>query len=100
MKAVVVTLPNGAQKQYSGSVSPREVARDIGKRLEEAAVAAKINGKEVDLSVPIQADCQLAIITRDTKEGLDILRHSTAHLLAQAVKELYPATQITIGPVI
>lgn len=100
MKPVVVTLPDGSQKRFEGTVTPSQVAASIGKRLEEAAIAAKIDGKEWDLSRPIEKDVQCSIITKESAEGLEILRHSTAHLLAHAVKELYPQSQITIGPVI
>jgi threonyl-tRNA synthetase len=100
IKPIVITLPNGSVKNYENSVTPSQVARDIGRRLEEAAVAAKVDGKEVDLNFKIENDAQLAIITRDSKDGLAVIRHSTAHLLAQAIKDLYPAAQITIGPVI
>jgi len=100
MKPVVVTLPDGSQKRFEGSVTPSQVAASIGKRLEEAAIAAKIDGKEWDLTRPLDKDFQCSIITKESPEGLEILRHSTAHLLAHAVKELYPQSQITIGPVI
>jgi threonyl-tRNA synthetase len=100
MKSVAITLPDGSLKQYPGPVTPEQVARDIGKRLEEAAIAAKMDGKEIDLTRTIDHDCKLQILTKDSKEGLEVLRHSTAHLMAQALKELYPGTQLTIGPVI
>ncbi len=100
MKSFAITLPDGSTRSFEGQVTPQQVALSIGRRLEEAAVAAKLNGKEVDLSQPINSDAQLAIITRESKEGLEVIRHSTAHLLAQAIKELYPSAQITIGPVI
>src|SRR5688572_29528818 len=100
MNSITITLPNGDQRQFPSGTTPAEIARNIGKRLEEAALAAKVNGKEYDLFRPIDVDATIAIITRDTKEGLEVLRHSTAHLLAQAVKELWPKAQITIGPVI
>jgi len=100
MKSIAITLPDGSTRSFDGQVTPQQVAASIGRRLEEAAVAAKLNGQEVDLSKPINSDAQLAIITRESKEGLEVIRHSTAHLLAQAIKELYPSAQITIGPVI
>lgn len=100
MKSFAITLPDGSTRSFEGQVTPQQVALSIGRRLEEAAVAAKLNGQEVDLSKPISSDAQLAIITRESKEGLEVIRHSTAHLLAQAIKELYPSAQITIGPVI
>lgn len=100
MKSFAITLPDGSKRTFEGCVTPQQVAASIGRRLEEAAVAAKLNGKEIDLTKPIESDAELAIITRESKEGLEVIRHSTAHLLAQAIKELYPSAQITIGPVI
>ena len=100
MKPVAVTLPDGSKRNYDDVVTPRQVAHDIGKRLEEAAIAAKVNGHEVDLNYPIATDSTLSILTAESPEGLEVLRHSTAHLLAQAVKELYPGSQLTMGPVI
>lgn len=100
MKPITITLPDGSKRQYSAGITPGQVAGQIGKRLEEAAVSAKLDGKPYDLFRPIDKDSDLAIVTKDSPEGLEVLRHSTAHLLAQAVKELYPSTQITIGPVI
>lgn len=97
---ITVTLPDNSKREYPSGTTPGQVALSIGKRLEEAAIAAKVNGKEFDLFRPLTEDVHLAIITKESKEGLEVLRHSTAHLLAQAVKELYPGTQITIGPVI
>lgn len=100
MSSVAITLPDGSKRTYEGKTTPLQVAMDIGKRLGEAAIAAKINGELVDLTKSIDKDVQLAIITKDSKDGLEVLRHSTAHLLAQALKELYPGTQLTVGPVI
>jgi len=99
MKSVGITLPDGSQRRYDAGVTPQMVAHDIGKKLEDAAVAAKINGKIADLGTKISTDSTVSIVTKDSKEGLEVLRHSTAHLLAQAVKELYPETLVTIGPV-
>jgi threonyl-tRNA synthetase len=100
MNQIVVTLPDGSQRHFDGVVTPSKVAASIGKRLEEAAIAAKVDGKEWDLNRPLEKDSKIAIITKESPEGLEVLRHSTAHLLAHAVKELYPKSQITIGPVI
>lgn len=100
MSAISVTLPDGSTRQFEGEVTPLKIAAGIGKRLEEAAIAAKVDGKEWDLNRPLSQNSQVAIITKDSPEGLEVLRHSTAHLLAHAVKELYPSSQITIGPVI
>ncbi len=100
MKSISVTLPDGSVRNYDRGTSVRNVASDIGKRLEEASLAAKVDGETVDLAYPLNEDARIEIITRDSKAGLEVLRHSTAHLLAQAIKELYPEAQITIGPVI
>lgn len=95
-----IELPDGSRREYDAPVTPLAVAQSIGKRLAEASIAARVDGKEVDVGFTIQHDARIALITRDSKEGLEVLRHSTAHLLAHAIKELYPETQITIGPVI
>ncbi|MCX6103061.1 MAG: threonine--tRNA ligase [Proteobacteria bacterium] len=100
MKSIAITLPDGSKRTFEGSITAQQVAAGIGRRLEEAAVAAKLNGTVIDLTKTLESDCELAIITRDSKEGLEVIRHSTAHLLAQAIKELFPSAQITIGPVI
>ncbi len=96
----VVTLPDGSQRRFDHPVSVHDVAADIGPGLAKAALAGKVDGKLVDCSHVIDRDAQLAIITERDDEGLEIIRHSAAHLLAQAVKELYPDAQVTIGPVI
>src|SRR5262245_57038841 len=95
-----IRLPDGSSKSFPGPVSVAEVAASIGAGLARAALAAKVDGKLVDLSHALQKDAQLQIITERDPEGLEILRHSTAHLLAQAVKQLFPEAQVTIGPVI
>jgi threonyl-tRNA synthetase len=96
----VIRLPDGAQKRFDAPVTVAEVAAAIGPGLARAALAGKVNGKLVDLSHRIEQDSELAIVTDKDPEGVDILRHSTAHLLAHAVKELFPDAQVTIGPVI
>ena len=96
----IVTLPDGSHREYSSSLTIAEVAADIGAGLAKAALAGKIDGKLVDTSYRIDHDVKLAIITEKNEEGLEIIRHSTAHLLAQAVKQLFPQAQVTIGPVI
>ncbi|AOS98338.1 Threonine--tRNA ligase [Microbulbifer aggregans] len=96
----VVTLPDGSHRVFSESVTVHDVAADIGPGLAKAALGGVVDGKEVDTSFLIEKDAQLAIITDRQPEGLEIIRHSTAHLLAQAVKQLYPGAQVTIGPVI
>jgi threonyl-tRNA synthetase len=95
-----ITLPDGSRRQYPQPVTVAEVATDIGAGLARAALAGKLDGKLVDTSYRIEADGTLAIITDKDPEGLEIIRHSTAHLLAQAVKTLFPDAQVTIGPVI
>ncbi len=95
-----IRLPDGSSKSFPGPVTVAEIAQAIGAGLARAALAGKVNGKLVDTSHRIDADADLQIITERDPEGVDILRHSTAHLLAHAVKELYPDAQVTIGPVI
>jgi threonyl-tRNA synthetase len=95
-----IRLPDGAVKHFDAPVSVAEVAASIGPGLAKAAVAAKVDGKVVDLSHVVDRDSSVAIVTERDPEGLDVIRHSTAHLLAYAVKELFPEAQVTIGPVI
>jgi threonyl-tRNA synthetase len=95
-----ITLPDGSAREFPGPVTVAEVAQSIGPGLAKAALAGKVNGKLVDTGHRIESDAELAIVTDKSPEGLEILRHSTAHLLAQAVKELFPEAQVTIGPVI
>lgn len=97
---VSVSLPDGSVRQYDNPLTVADVAASIGLGLAKAAIAARVDGKTVDLSTLIDHDASLAIVTEKDAEGLDIIRHSTAHLLAAAVKELYPEAQVTIGPVI
>ena len=96
----VITLPDGSQRTYAEPISVEKVAADIGAGLAKAALAGKVDGRLVDTSYVIDKDAQLAIVTSRDAEGVDVLRHSTAHLLAQAVKQLFPEAQVTIGPVI
>ena len=95
-----VRLPDGSVRQFPQSVTVAEVAASIGPGLAKAAVAGRVDGRLVDTSFRIDADAELAIITDRDKDGLDVIRHSTAHLLAYAVKALFPDAQVTIGPVI
>jgi threonyl-tRNA synthetase len=97
---VQITLPDGSQRDYPAAVTVADVAASIGSGLAKAALAGKVNGTVVDTSHLIDADATLAIITAKDAEGLEVIRHSTAHLLAYAVKELFPNAQVTIGPVI
>jgi len=96
----VVTLPDGSQRHFDRSVTVDEVAGAIGAGLRKAALAGLVNGKLVDTSFLIESDANLAIVTDKDPAGLEVIRHSTAHLLAQAVKQLFPEAQVTIGPVI
>lgn len=96
----VITLPDGSQRKFSQSVSVFEVAADIGAGLARAALGGVVDGREVDTRFSIDSDASLAIITDRDDAGMRIIRHSTAHLLAMAVQDLYPGTQVTIGPVI
>lgn len=95
-----VTLPDGSKRDYEAALTVAEVAQSISPSLAKAAVAGRVDGKLVDLSYTINADATVAVITDKDPEALDIVRHSTAHLMAQAVKELYPEAQVTIGPAI
>ncbi len=101
---VAITLPDGSQKTFDASVSVLQVAESIGPGLAKAALAGKIMGKVdeeiVDVSHVLETDCALAIITGRDEEGLEIIRHSCAHLMANAVQNLFPQAQVTIGPVI
>ena len=96
----VITLPDGSQRSYEQPVSVLDIAADIGPGLARATLAAEVDGRLVDAAHRIDADTGLRIITAHDAEGLEILRHSCAHLMAQAVKELFPEAQVTIGPVI
>ena len=95
-----ITLPDGSKREYPGPVTVAEVAASIGAGLAKAALAGKVDGTVVDTSYRIDADAALSILTARDAEGLEVIRHSTAHLLAYAVKELFPDAQVTIGPVI
>ena len=97
---VQITLPDGSLREFPGPVTVAEVAAAIGAGLAKAALAGKVDGKVVDTSYSIGSNAQLAIITAKDADGLEVVRHSTAHLLAYAVKDLYPDAQVTIGPVI
>ncbi len=96
----VITLPDGSRRPYDKSLTVAEIAADIGAGLARAALAGKVNGKLVDTSYRVESDADVAVVTDKSPEGIEVLRHSTAHLLAQAVKELFPEAQVTIGPVI
>ena len=97
---ITITLPDNSTKPFDNPPSVRDVAASIGAGLAKAALAGKVDGKLVDLSRTVDHDARVEIITEKSPEALDVIRHSTAHLLAQAVQRLYPGTQVTIGPVI
>ena len=96
----VITLPDGSQREFAQPVTVADVAQSIGTGLARSALAGKVNGRLVDTSFRIEADAQLSIITDKDADGVEIIRHSTAHLLAYAVKGLFPEAQVTIGPII
>ena len=100
IKMISVRLPDGSKREFSKPVTVAEVASSIGSGLAKAALAGKVDDKLVDTSYVIDRDADLSIITDRDSDGVDILRHSTAHLLAYAVKQLFPDAQVTIGPVI
>ncbi len=100
MRMPVITLPDGSQRTFDQAVTVAEVAANIGAGLAKAALAGKVNGKLVDTSHEIKEDVSLAIVTDKDPAALEVVRHSAAHLLAQAVKTLFPSAQVTIGPVI
>jgi threonyl-tRNA synthetase len=97
---VNITLPDGSVRSYEQAVSGLDIAGDISKSLAKAALAVTVDGVLTDAYLPIEQDATVTIVTRDSEEGLELLRHDAAHILAEAVKELYPDTQVTIGPVI
>ena len=97
---ITVTLPDASRREYEAGVTVADVAQSIGAGLAKAALCGKVDGKLVDLSYKIEKDASVAIVTAKDPEGLELLRHSTAHLMAQAVKELYPTAEVTIGPAI
>ncbi len=98
--SIVVTLPDSSKREYPQPVTVAEVAASIGAGLAKAALAGRVDGRLVDMSYLIEQEAQLAIVTDKDADGLEVIRHSTAHLLAYAVKDLFPEAQVTIGPVI
>ena len=97
---ITVTLPDASRREYEAGVTVADVAQSIGAGLAKAALCGKVDGKLVDQSYKLEKDASVAIVTAKDPEGLELLRHSTAHLMAQAVKELYPTAEVTIGPAI
>ena len=98
--AVTITLPDGSKREYEGAVTGEQIAASIGAGLAKAALCVRVDGKLLDLYVPIAHDASVQIITSKDPDGLELIRHDSAHILAEAVKELYPETQVTIGPAI
>jgi threonyl-tRNA synthetase len=99
-KMIKVTLPDGAVREYEDGASPYDVAVSISNSLAKKALAAKVDGELYDLARPLEGDVELALITAKDEEGLELIRHDAAHVLAQAVQALFPGTQVTIGPVV
>src|SRR5207249_4940296 len=100
MEQILVSLPDGSRKPLPRGTPVLEFARSLGPRLARDAVAARVNDRLVDLSTPLSEDCALEILTPSRPEALEVYRHSTAHLLAQAVQEIFPDARVGIGPVI
>src|SRR6478735_2286029 len=97
---ISLTFPDGAKRSFAAGVTGREVAASIAKSLEKKAVAMTVDGKLGDLSDELHADAVVRFVTREDPEALELIRHDCAHVLAEAVQDLYPGTQVTIGPVI
>jgi len=95
---VTITLPDGSARSYPGPVTGDEIAASIGPGLAKAAVVIRVDGALKDLTAPIERDAKIAIVTRDSPDALEVLRHDAAHVLAEAAKELYPDVQVTFGP--
>ena len=95
-----ITLPDGSHREYPGPVTVADIAASIGAGLAKAAIAGKVDGKVVDTAYTVDRDAPVSIVTAKDADGLEVIRHSTAHLLAYAVKELFPEAQVTIGPVV
>lgn len=93
---VKISFPDGSVKQYPDFSTGLDIAQSISKTLSRSAIAVSIDGQLKDLLTPIENDCSIEIITQDSTEGIDILRHDAAHIMAQAVSELFPGTQATI----
>jgi len=98
--SISISLPNGSVREFDCPITGLELASDIGIGLAKAAIAIEINGQLLDVSRVIESDCEVKIITRKDEQALELIRHDAAHVMAQAVQELYPGTQVTIGPAI
>ena len=99
-QAVKISLPDGSVKEYDAPVTGIQIAADIGPGLAKAALAMRVDGEQRDIAAVISEDAALEIITRKDDDALELLRHDAAHVMAEAVQELYPGTQVTIGPAI
>ena len=95
---ITITLPDGAQRELPDNATPFDLAENISKSLAKKVVIGKVNGEDWDLTRPIGGDAKVELVMRDSDDGLEVIRHDTAHILAQAVQELFPGTQVTIGP--
>src|SRR5688572_24780209 len=100
MSEISLTFPDGAKRAVPQGTSGRDVAKSISPSLAKRTVAMSLDGKLADLAAPIKADAAIKFLTREDKEALELIRHDAAHVMAEAVQELYPGTQVTIGPVI
>ena len=100
MSNITISLPDGSSREYPAGSTALDVASSIGSRLAKAAVAATVDGTETDLTAPVPDGSTVAIVTDNTDEGRHVLRHSTAHVMAQAVTQLFPGAKFTIGPAI
>ena len=100
MSGILITLPDGSQREFKNPITGLDVANNIGEGLANAALAIKLNGQLVDLSHKIEKSADVEIITRKSEEALELIRHDAAHVMAEAVQELFPGTQVTIGPAI
>src|SRR6476620_10318099 len=98
MSNIEITLPDGSKQSVAEGTAPLDIAKSISPRLADAAIVAKVNGELYDLTRPLESDASLQILTTKDSEALEVYRHSTAHLLAAAVLELYPETKLGIGP--
>src|ERR671914_1231640 len=98
MSSITVKLPDGSQQQVPPGTRPIEIAKSIGSRLADDAVVARVNGEFFDLTRPLEGDASLQILTSKNPEALEVYRHSTSHLLALAVQQLFPEVKLGIGP--
>ncbi|HYE51460.1 MAG TPA: TGS domain-containing protein, partial [Azospirillaceae bacterium] len=97
---IAITLPDGSVRTYARGVTGAEIAASIAKSLAKAALAVKVDGKVIDINLPIEQDARVEIVTDRSEEALELIRHDCAHIMAEAVQQLYPGTQVTIGPAI